>query len=210
MEKTRMFTLAGRVLKNLFRKPATTQYPFEPVDYPERMRGHIRIQIENCISCGLCMRSCPSQAIQVDRKAGTWTIDRFDCVQCGSCVNVCPKKCLYMEKGYTAPDVTKKSETFTRPVEEKKVSTASSSAQSAGAVSAGAASSGEASAGAAGGRPVMDPEKCVYCTLCAKKCPQEAIEVARKEKLWKLDEEKCVGCGLCAESCPKSAIEMKQ
>ena len=42
MEKTRMFTFAGRVIKNLFKKPATTQYPFEPVEYPERMRGHIR------------------------------------------------------------------------------------------------------------------------------------------------------------------------
>ena len=93
MKKTRMFTFAGRVIKNLFKKPATTQYPFEPAQYPERMRGHIRIEIENCISCGLCMRSCPSQAIRVDRKAGTWTIERFDCVQCGFCVATCPKKC---------------------------------------------------------------------------------------------------------------------
>ena len=117
MEKTRTFTLAGRMLKNLFRKPATTQYPFEPADYPERMRGHVRIEIKDCISCGLCMRSCPSGAIAVDRKAGTWTIDRFDCVQCGSCVSACPKKCLFMEKGYTEPDSIKRSETFTKPEE---------------------------------------------------------------------------------------------
>ena len=186
MEKTRMFTFAGRVIKNLFKKPATTQYPFEPVEYPERMRGHIRIEIENCISCGLCMRSCPSQAIRVDRKAGTWTIERFDCVQCGFCVATCPKKCLFMEKGYTEPDILKKSKTFTKPKEEKKEAAAT-----------------------AGGKPVMDAEKCVYCTLCAKKCPQEAIHVERKEKVWKLDEEKCVECGICAGACPKKAIELK-
>ena len=110
MEKPRMFTFAGRVIKNLFKKPATTQYPFEPAAYPDRMRGHIRIEIENCITCGLCMRSCPSQAIRVDRKAGTWTIERFDCVQCGFCVATCPKKCLFMEKGYTEPDILKKEE----------------------------------------------------------------------------------------------------
>lgn len=91
-----------------------------------------------------------------------------------------------MEKGYTEPDILKKSETFTKPKEEKK----------------------EAAA-AAGGKPVMDAEKCVYCTLCAKKCPQEAIHVERKEKVWKLDEEKCVECGICAGACPKKAIELK-
>ncbi len=186
MDKTKMFIFAGRVLKNLFQKPATTQYPFQPVDYPDRMRGHIEIRIEDCITCGLCMRACPSQAIQVDRKAGTWTIDRFDCVQCSSCVNVCPKKCLMMKKGYTAPEIEKKSETFTRPQEEKK----------------------EAE-GASGGKPVLDAEKCVHCTLCAKKCPQEAIMVDRKEKTWELDKEKCVECGICVSACPKKALEMK-
>lgn len=184
MDKTRMFTLTGRVLKNLFRRPATTQYPFEPVEYPERMRGHVRIEMEKCITCGLCARSCPSQAIAVDRKAGTWTIERFDCVQCGSCVLACPKKCLFMEKGYTEPDILKKSETFTKPQEEKKETPG-------------------------GGKPVLDAHKCVYCTLCAKKCPQEAITVDRKEKTWQLDDEKCVECEICAEACPKKAIGMR-
>ena len=183
MEKTRLFTFAGRVLKNLFQKPATVQYPFAPAKYPERMRGHVGIVIEDCISCGLCARACPSQAIEVDRKAGTWKINRFDCVQCGSCVNACPKKCLTMEKGYTEPDTVKNWETFTRPVQE--------------------------TAAKAGGKPAMDPEKCVYCTLCAKKCPQSAITLDRQAKTWKLDDEKCVGCGICASSCPKKAIEMK-
>lgn len=187
MGKTKAFTLAGRVLKNLFQEPATVKYPFEPAEYPERMRGHVEIQIEDCIACGLCMRSCPSQAITVDRTAGTWTIDRFDCVQCGSCVNACPKKCLFMKTGYTAPDVSKTSETFTKPKTEPS----------------------EKQAPAGSGKPSADTDKCVYCTLCAKKCPQEAITVDRKKKVWKLDEEKCVECGICASSCPKKAIEMK-
>ena len=90
------------------------------MEFPERMRGHISIRIEDCITCGLCARACPSLAIQVDRKAGTWTISRFDCVQCGSCVLACPKKCLTMEKGYTEPDIMKKSDTVVKPQEEKK------------------------------------------------------------------------------------------
>ena len=59
------------------------------------------------------------------------------------------------------------------------------------------------------GLPVSDPDKCVYCTLCAKKCPQEAIRVDRKEKTWALDEEKCVQCGICASACPKHALSMQ-
>ena len=157
-----------QIVGNLFKKPATIQYPFEPVEFPERMRGHISIRIEDCITCGLCARACPSLAIQVDRKAGTWTISRFDCVQCGSCVLACPKKCLTMEKGYTEPDIMKKSDTVVKPQEEKKE----------------AAGDGAA-------------------------CPQEAIRVDRKEKIWELDEEKCVECGICAGACPKKAIEMK-
>ena len=59
MEKTRLFTFAGRVLKNLFQKPATVQYPFAPAKYPERMRGHVGIVIEDCISCGTVCESVP-------------------------------------------------------------------------------------------------------------------------------------------------------
>ena len=58
------------------------------------------------------------------------------------------------------------------------------------------------------GKPVSDPSKCVYCTLCAKKCPAGAIEVDRANKSWKLDDEKCVACGTCAEACPKKCIIM--
>ena len=108
----RVFPFAGTVLKNLFSKPATTGYPFEPAHYPERMRGHVEIAIENCISCGLCARSCPSGAISVDRAAGSWTINPFDCVQCGNCVNLCPKKCLEMRPGYTEPQKGKESRTY--------------------------------------------------------------------------------------------------
>ena len=81
------------------------------------MRGHVVIQIEDCISCGLCARSCPPGALRVDRAAGTWTISRFDCVQCGSCVNACPKKCLAIVPGYTTPDGEKHTETFTPPAQ---------------------------------------------------------------------------------------------
>ena len=58
------------------------------------------------------------------------------------------------------------------------------------------------------GLPVQDPAKCVYCTLCAKKCPAGALTVDRANKTWTLDEDKCVACGTCHDVCPKKCIIM--
>lgn len=58
------------------------------------------------------------------------------------------------------------------------------------------------------GKPVQDPSKCIYCTLCARNCPAGALTVDRKAKTWVLDEDSCVGCGTCQATCPKDAIIM--
>ncbi len=41
-----------------------------------------------CISCGLCVSSCPEAAISIDPV----NIDQLKCVACGKCVTVCPQK----------------------------------------------------------------------------------------------------------------------
>ena len=63
----RLFPFAGTAFKNLFSKPATTGYPFEPAHYPDRMRGHVRVRIEDCIGCGHCDSRCPFHVEQVKR-----------------------------------------------------------------------------------------------------------------------------------------------
>ena len=74
-----ILNFTGTLLKNLVSKPVTKNYPEEPAVYPERSRGHIVIDVDQCISCGLCVRSCPPRCIKVDKNEGTWTINRFDC-----------------------------------------------------------------------------------------------------------------------------------
>ncbi len=111
----KIMPFARTVIKNLFSRPVTTDYPAKPAVYPERSRGHIVINIDDCILCGLCSRSCPPRAITVDRAAGTWAINRFDCVQCGYCANVCPKKCLQIIPGYQAPAGKKEEAVYHKP-----------------------------------------------------------------------------------------------
>jgi len=54
----------------------------------------------------------------------------------------------------------------------------------------------------------IDEEACNGCTLCAKKCPQEAI-IGEKKKPHKLDQDKCIKCGICYENCKFNAIVIK-
>ena len=103
------------VLENLFSKPATRRYPFAPREYPARTRGHIGIDIDKCIFCGICSKRCPTGAIEVSRSDRTWAIARFSCIQCGYCVEGCPKKCLSMLQSYPAPDAVKTTDIFTGP-----------------------------------------------------------------------------------------------
>lgn len=118
MAKIMAFTKTA--MRNLFSKPVTTSYPAVPKEYPERTRGHVSNNIEDCIFCGMCMRSCPPGAIQVVRdvakEEGTWTINRFDCIQCANCVEKCPKKCLSITPGYQTPGPEKYTETLTGKV----------------------------------------------------------------------------------------------
>lgn len=162
-------------LKNLFSEPATENYPLVPKKYPERSRGHIEIDIDKCIMCGICSRKCMSGAIKVDRTTKTWSIERMGCVQCSACVNACPKKCLTMVPGYTAPAMEKVVDSYSQPIPETKP-----------------------------GKIMNDMSKCILCGLCARKCPQECITVDRTgEKTWSIDRDKCVQCGACIDACIK-------
>jgi len=55
---------------------------------------------------------------------------------------------------------------------------------------------------------VIDPEKCKGCSLCAKKCPADAISGVVKNP-FVIDTSKCVKCGVCMETCKFGAISKK-
>ena len=97
------FEMAKTALRTVIGRPATLQYPAKPAKKTLLTRGHVVIDVGRCISCGLCMKKCPAEAICVVRDEKTWQIDRLRCVVCNACVEVCPVKCLMMDTQYTAP-----------------------------------------------------------------------------------------------------------
>ena len=63
----------------------------------------------------------------------------------------------------------------------------------------------------------VDPDKCIGCKMCAKKCPAGAINVnaagevkeGKKLPYVVVDQSKCVKCGSCIETCKFGAISKK-
>ena len=166
-------------------------YPVVPREWQERTRGQIGIREEDCIVCGICAKKCPANAITVDRNKRTWTIERMQCIQCNCCVEVCPKTCLTMENQYTEPGTEKVVHTFEIPKQDKPALNKADNAESSG-----------------GDALTCNLDECVYCGLCAKNCPCDALTVDRKEKIWKVDQDACASCGACVDKCPKKCLAL--
>ena len=114
-----VFKLGSMTFGSLFKKPETIQYPFESKPAPEGLKGHISIDVTKCILCGICMRSCSTSCITVDKDNRTWAINPFQCIQCDYCVTQCPKSCLTMEPTYWKPATEKNSNVFEIPEKKK-------------------------------------------------------------------------------------------
>ena len=89
-----------QVLESIFKKPATTKYPYvkeAKEAQPKNFRGKLKFYPEKCIGCKMCMRDCPSNAITITKKPDgkfECEIDLGKCIYCAQCVDSCPKKAL--------------------------------------------------------------------------------------------------------------------
>ncbi len=59
------------------------------------------------------------------------------------------------------------------------------------------------------GRLEIDIDACIFCSMCVRKCPANALKVSRDPKSWTLDPYRCIVCGACVEGCPKKCLFMK-
>ncbi|OGS12059.1 MAG: hypothetical protein A2234_00950 [Elusimicrobia bacterium RIFOXYA2_FULL_58_8] len=110
----------SEVIKHLFIKPATSGYPFEKAKIMPNFRGRIDFDSPKCIGCQMCVKVCPSKAIeirlaaiqppapaQVEGQPVVAAKRKFDCfmhldhcVYCAQCVETCPKDALIMTQDF--------------------------------------------------------------------------------------------------------------
>lgn len=94
-------TMLRDILESFFKDPATQMYPEEKIAPPERYRGELFFDPTVCTGCRLCIKDCPSKAIELvilDRAAKRFVLKyhRDRCVYCGQCVVNCKFKCMSM------------------------------------------------------------------------------------------------------------------
>lgn len=115
-------------LRQLFKEPATSSYPFSKAKLQPKFRGRIDFESEKCIGCKMCVRVCPAKAIEIvlsaDQPAAPAPVEgqapapvkkKFDCVMnldrcvyCSQCVEVCPKKALISTNDFELAQLDRK------------------------------------------------------------------------------------------------------
>jgi formate hydrogenlyase subunit 6/NADH:ubiquinone oxidoreductase subunit I len=92
-------TMFQDIVESFFKKHATQLYPNERSAPPERYRGKLSYSPAACTGCRLCVKDCPSDAIELvilDRAAKQYVVkyhmDR--CIYCGQCMVSCKFNCI--------------------------------------------------------------------------------------------------------------------
>ena len=219
------FPFVKEAISQLFSKPSCAMYPAVPSEAAPNYRGRIVFHPDKCINCMMCERVCSGNAIthviekteEGDRVTRSFYLG--SCTFCATCMDFCTHGAIEFTRDYhmiaTKEEDLIVSGTFIKkpPVKKAPPPKPAEALKAEGAAEAPkAAESAEAPACAVqprdDGKPVQDASKCVYCTICARKCPAGALTVDRAAKTWTLDEDLCVGCGTCAQACPKKCIIM--
>ncbi len=206
------FPFMKEALSQLFSKSSCAMYPAVPSEAAPGYRGRIIYHPERCIACGMCERVCSGNAItrtvehlEEGQDKITLTFNLGSCTFCATCADFCAKQAIEFTGDYhmvaTKEEDLLVSGSFIKAAPKKKAPAADKS-QGCQAPASG----GPTVKPRDDGKPVNDPARCVYCTLCARKCPVQALTVDRAAKTWTLDEDKCIACGSCAQACPKNCI----
>jgi len=106
-------SMIREVLRNLFRRPATIEYPKKPTPVEPDARGRHYVDLRKCIGCSLCAVDCPSKSITMkplppelrekakqNRRGLYPVINYMNCIYCYRCVSICPVKAYVTTSEY--------------------------------------------------------------------------------------------------------------
>lgn len=153
-----------------------------------------------CLGLGTCVRVCPFDAIHIDPARGIAEVDREKCQSCGKCVDVCPKHVIQLQPANLPVRVMCRAADKGILVSDNCRVGCIGCERCFHACKFGALEMKNH-------LPVIDPDKCRGCMMCAEACPTNAIWAAWDDrKIAEINRNECIGCGLCKRQCQFESI----
>lgn len=104
-------TLLNAVIEAMINPPETVDYPLGELNLPEVFRGAILFDPEKCTGCGLCVRDCPADALELLKKSREeYKLLYYParCAYCGQCEDSCRRGAVHFSNEIVGPTTSGK------------------------------------------------------------------------------------------------------
>ena len=153
-----------------------------------------------CLGLGTCEKTCPFDAIHIDKARRIAVVDEDKCQSCGKCVEACPRDVLQIRPVSQRVDPLCHNTDLGKKVSDVCNIGCISCQKCVKACKFDAITM-------VNNIPVIDHSKCRHCMMCAEACPTNAMWASFEERLVaEINRDACIGCGMCKRNCEFGAI----